>query len=152
MTPSGFSRIDLVLERRIRSNVSAFELHYYQSDEATGIDKGIRMNTDSSDQLQSLVVTQVFSALRERLAKAVSSSAVLAELLERVTSMQKAQATPEEFKKQFYEFVSRAEEHLDVVRPFFPALVVFLPSRLAGAYGGESSRSDRRIPSSAIEH
>ena len=92
------------------------------------------MNTDSSDQLQSQVIAQVavFSALRERLANEVSSSALLAELLKRVTLMQKAQATPEEFEERFYEFVSRAEEHMDVVRPFFPALVVFLLSHRAG--------------------
>jgi hypothetical protein len=92
------------------------------------------MDTDSPDRFQSRGIAQVtvFSALRERLADEVSSSALLAELLERVTSMQKAQATPEEFKERFCEFVIRAEEHLDVVRPFFPALVVFLPSHRAG--------------------
>jgi hypothetical protein len=99
------------------------------------MDKGIiRMNTDSSDQLQSQAIAQaaVFGALREKLANEVSSSALLAELLKKVNLMQKAQATPEEFKERFCEFVSRAEEHLDVVRPFFPALVVFLPSHRAG--------------------
>jgi hypothetical protein len=99
------------------------------------MDNGIiRMNTDSSNQLQSQAIAQaaVFGALREKLASEVSSSALLAELLKKVNLMQKAQATPEEFKERFYEFVSRAEEHMDVVRPFFPALVVFMPSRRAG--------------------
>jgi hypothetical protein len=36
------------------------------------------------------------------------------------------------WSSHYYEFVSRAEEHMDVVRPFFPALVVFLPSHRAG--------------------
>jgi hypothetical protein len=56
----------------------------------------------------------------------VSSSALLAELLEAVTMMQKAQANPEEFKRRFDRFVSRSEEQWDVIRQFLPALVVFL--------------------------
>jgi hypothetical protein len=102
------------------------------------------MHTGSSDQLQSPAIAQVavFSALRERLANEVSSSALLAELLKSVTLMQKAQATPGEFKERFYEFVCRAEEHLDVVRPFFPALAVFLPSHRAAGYCVEPNHSE----------
>jgi hypothetical protein len=86
------------------------------------------MKTESSDRLQSLVAPQVtvFSLLRETLANDVSSSALLAELLEAVTMMQKAQANPEEFKRRFDRFVSRSEEQWDVIRQFLPALVVFL--------------------------
>ncbi len=102
------------------------------------------MNHDSTDRLQSLAVTQVavFSALRDRLASEVSSSALLADLLERVTLMQQAQAAPEEFKRRFYEFVLRAKDHVDVVRPFFPALVLFLPRHPLVGYGEESSLSE----------
>ena len=69
----------------------------------------------------------VFIALRERLTREVHSSALLAELLERVTRMQCAQTSPELFKEHFEKFVHRAEEYIDAVRPLFPALVDFLP-------------------------
>ena len=36
---------------------------------------------------------------------------------------------PEEFDLRFQEFVYRAEDYMAAVRPFFPALVVFLSSR-----------------------
>jgi hypothetical protein len=73
----------------------------------------------------------LFTALRAELAHEVSgSSAMLADLLERVSGMQEAHARPAEFKDRFDEFVGRAQEHIGVVRPFFPALVGFLPSHL----------------------
>jgi hypothetical protein len=95
------------------------------------------MDTGSSHRLHPPAADQVavFSALREKLASEVSSCALLAELLERVASMQKAQEAPEEFKKRFCDFVLRAEEQLDVVSPFFPALLAFLPCDPAGGLG-----------------
>jgi len=42
--------------------------------------------------------------------------------------MQAAHTDPEGFKTSFDDFVVRAHEHLDAVRPFFPMLVCFLPS------------------------
>jgi hypothetical protein len=87
------------------------------------------MNTSPRDYCHTLDVKQdtVFSTLRETLAQEVSSSALLAELLERVNRMQSAQATPERFKEHFDTFVPRVEEYIEVVRPFFPVLVDFLP-------------------------
>jgi hypothetical protein len=70
----------------------------------------------------------VFASLRAKLAGEVSSSAVLADLLEKLNRMQKAQARPGEFKESFDAFIARADEHLEVVQPFFPVLVQFLPS------------------------
>jgi hypothetical protein len=70
----------------------------------------------------------VFASLRARLAGEVSSSAVLADLLDKLNRMQEAQARPGDFKASLDAFITRAEEHLDVVRPFFPVLVQFLPS------------------------
>ena len=101
------------------------------------------MDTHSQDRLQFVAATQsaVFCALREKLANEVSSSALLAELLEKVTLMQKAQAAPEEFKQRFQEFVCRAEEQLQIVRPFFPALVIFLPSSRDGSQRKEPTPS-----------
>jgi len=97
------------------------------------------MNTYSSDHRSTVVVAPdaVFSALREKLASEVSSSAVLADLLEKVNRMQQAQETPERFKEQFDEFVCRAEEHVDLVRAFFPALVAYLPRHRAVEKAGE---------------
>jgi hypothetical protein len=69
----------------------------------------------------------VFASLRAKLAGEVSSSAVLADLLEKLNRMQEAQARPSDFKESLDAFIARAEEHLDVVRPFFPVLVQFLP-------------------------
>src|SRR5271170_4993046 len=88
------------------------------------------MNTYSSDRCPTAAVAQdaVFSALREKLAHEISSSAMLADLLERVNRMQETQANPERFKEQFDEFVYRAEEYIDLVRGFFPTLVSFLPA------------------------
>jgi hypothetical protein len=87
------------------------------------------MNNASCSQLQFIAASPsaVFSALREKLTIEVSSSAKLAELLEKVSLMLKAQANPVEFRRTFLEFVDRAEEHLELIQPFFPALVIFLP-------------------------
>ena len=40
--------------------------------------------------------------------------------------MQAAHTEPEAFKASFDDFVARADDHLDVFRPFFPMLVCFL--------------------------
>jgi hypothetical protein len=48
--------------------------------------------------------------------------------------MQEAQARPADFKERFDVFVARAEEYLEVVRPFIPALVKFLPGHM-GCFG-----------------
>ena len=61
----------------------------------------------------------VFASLRAKLSREVSSSAVLADLLEKVNGMQKAQTRPGDFKEWFDAFIARAEDHLDVLRPFF---------------------------------
>jgi Helix-turn-helix domain of resolvase len=85
----------------------------------------------------------VFATLRARLAGEVSSSAMLAELLEKLNGMQEAQARPADFTKRFDAFVARADEHLDVVRPFFPVLVQFLPTHkesLAARKGGRPAK------------
>ena len=90
------------------------------------------MNTNFPDQSPiSNAHSVVFSALRAKLSHEVSSSAMLADLLEKVGSMQEAHARPEVFKDRFDEFVYRAQEYIGVVRPFFPILVGFLPSHLA---------------------
>jgi len=47
-------------------------------------------------------------------------------LLQRVNHMQAAHTEPEAFKASFDDFVARADDHLDVFRPFFPMLVCFL--------------------------
>jgi hypothetical protein len=49
-------------------------------------------------------------------------------LLDKLNRMQETQARPGDFKTSLDAFIARAEEHLDVVRPFFPVLVQFLPS------------------------
>lgn len=82
------------------------------------------MNTDSPDPAS---VAVVFSSLRSKLAREVSGSAMLLELLERLNRMQECHDCAEDFKVRFDEFVLRAEEYLHVVRPFFPILVRFLP-------------------------
>ena len=71
----------------------------------------------------------VFASLRAKLAREVSSNAMLADLLEKLNRMQEAQAEPADFKVQFDAFVARADEYLDIVQPFFPILVRFLPPR-----------------------
>jgi hypothetical protein len=78
----------------------------------------------------------VFASLRAKLAGEVSSSAMLADLLEKLNGMQEAQARPADFTERFDAFVARADEHLDVVRPFFPVLVQFGISR-----GGRASEN-----------
>ena len=79
----------------------------------------------------------VFASLRAKLAGEVESSAMLADLLQKLNGMQEAQARPADFNERFDVFVARAEEYLEVVRPFIPALVQFLP-----AHGV----SDREVP------
>jgi hypothetical protein len=49
----------------------------------------------------------VFASLRAKLAGEVSSSAVLADLLEKLNRMQEAQARPGEFKESFDAFIAR---------------------------------------------
>jgi hypothetical protein len=70
----------------------------------------------------------VFACLRAKLASEISSSAMLADLLEKLNAMQEAQARPADFKERFDAFVARADEYLEVVRPFFPLLMQFLPA------------------------
>jgi hypothetical protein len=86
----------------------------------------------------------VFASLRARLAGEVGSSAMLADLLEKLNEMQEAQARPADFRERFDAFVARADEYLDVVRPFFPVLVRFLPADRGFCTGpslGESKRA-----------
>ncbi len=82
----------------------------------------------------------VFAALRAKLAHEVAGSAMLADLLEKVNRMQEVHASPAEFQGRFNEFVGRAEEYSTAIRPFFPDLVGFLPSR--------QSPEQRTVPSS----
>lgn len=77
---------------------------------------------------QSTSHDAIFASLRAKLCREVSGSAILLALLQRVNSMQAAHTEPEAFQASFDEFVARAHDHLDVVRPFFPMLVGFLPS------------------------
>jgi len=71
--------------------------------------------------------TAVFTPLRERIAREVSGSAMLADLLEKLNGMQEACARPAAFKIRFDVFVARAADHADIVQPFLPELVRFLP-------------------------
>jgi hypothetical protein len=89
------------------------------------------MNTDFRDSA-STTGDAVFRSLRAKLAREVSGSAMLSELLEKVNRMQECHDCPEDFKVRFDEFVVRAEEYLHVVRPFFPALVQFLGFQMEG--------------------
>ena len=83
----------------------------------------------------------IYMSLREMLAREVSGSAVLADLLEKLNAMQEAHARPADFKRRFDEFVARAAEHLALVRPFLPVLEQFLPSHKEF----HASREPRRI-------
>ena len=76
----------------------------------------------------------VFASLRAKLAGEVESSAMLADLLQKLNGMQEAQARPADFNERFDVFVARAEEYPEVVRPFIPALVQFLPAHM-GSFG-----------------
>ena len=91
------------------------------------------MNIDFPQELGSAGNT-VFASLRAKLAREVESSAMLADLLEKLNGMQEAQARPADFKERFDMFVARAEEYPEVVRPFIPALVQFLPAHM-GSFG-----------------
>lgn len=84
-------------------------------------------NTRSPDPSQVSVDKSVFSALRAKLADEVSGSAMLAELLGKLNQMQECCDRPYEFQQRFDEFVARASDYTDIVRPFFPMLVRFLP-------------------------
>jgi hypothetical protein len=75
----------------------------------------------------------IFASLRAKLCREVSSSAVLLALLQRVNKMQAVHTEPAAYKASFDDFVVRAHDHLDVVRPFFPMLVCFLPSHPSAA-------------------
>jgi hypothetical protein len=96
------------------------------------------MNIDFPQELGS-AGDAVFASLRAKLASEVESSAMLADLLQKLNGMQEAQARPADFKERFDVFVARAEEYLEVVRPFIPALVQFLPAHM-GSFG------DREVP------
>ena len=91
------------------------------------------MNIDFPQELGS-AGDAVFASLRAKLAGEVESSAMLADLLQKLNGMQEAQARPADFKERFDVFVVRAEEYLEVVRPFIPALVQFLPAHM-GSFG-----------------
>ena len=76
----------------------------------------------------------VFASLRAKLASEIESSAMLADLLQKLNGMQEAQARPADFKERFDMFVTRAQEYPEIVRPFIPALVQFLPAHM-GSFG-----------------
>ena len=82
----------------------------------------------------------VFASLRARLTGEVESSAMLADLLQKLNGMQEAQARPADFKERFDVFLARAEEYLEVLRPLIPALVQFLPAHM-----GSSGDRVRRV-------
>jgi hypothetical protein len=88
------------------------------------------MNAHFPDYRQNIGTPHdsVFEELRRRLGQEVPCRR-LADLLESVNAMQRARAMPEEYDLRFEEFVYRAENYMAAVRPFFPALVVFLSSR-----------------------
>jgi hypothetical protein len=88
------------------------------------------MNSYFPDRNQTIEShhASVFNEVRKRLVQEAPCRA-LADLLESVNAMQRAQAAPEEYDLRFEEFVYRAEDYMVAVRPFFPALVVFLSSR-----------------------
>ena len=98
------------------------------------------MNSNFPDHRQNIGIPRdsVFEELRQRLGQEVPCRR-LADLLESVNAMQRARAMPEEYDLRFEEFVYRAENYMAVVRPFFPALVVFLSSR--GVADGIEPRS-----------
>jgi hypothetical protein len=86
------------------------------------------MNTISHDRNPGATACNaVFASLRTTLAREVSGSAMLGELLEKLNRMQEACGRPEDFALRFEEFVARAVDYREVVRPFFPELVRFLP-------------------------
>jgi hypothetical protein len=87
------------------------------------------MNIDFPQELGS-AGDAVFASLRTKLAGEVEGSAMLPNLLQKLNGMQEAQARPADFKERFDVFAARAE----VVRPFIPALVQFLPAHW-GSFG-----------------
>jgi hypothetical protein len=84
------------------------------------------MNSYFPDQSNSHEA--MFASLRIELCREVSGSAMLLALLQIVNSMQESHTEPQAFKASFDDFVARADDHISVVRPFFPMLVCFLPS------------------------
>jgi hypothetical protein len=103
------------------------------------------MNAYSPDQSTSH--DAIFASLRAKLCREVSGSAMLLALLERVNSMQEDHTEPEAFKASFDDFVARADDHISVVRPFFPMLVCFLPSHpgvVTPPHGPECYASGKR--------
>ena len=96
------------------------------------------MNFDFTQELAS-AGDAIFASLRAKLAGEVESSAMLADLLEKLNGMQEAQARPADFKERFDIFVARAEEYPEIVRPFIPALVRFLPAHM-GSFGDRERR------------
>ena len=74
---------------------------------------------------QSTSHEAIFASLRAKLCREVSGSAMLLALLQRVNSMQESHTEPEAFKASFDDFVARADDHISVVRPFFPCWCVF---------------------------
>ena len=107
------------------------------------------MNIDFPQELGS-AGDAVFASLRAKLAGEVESSAMLADLLQKLNGMQEAQARPADFKERFDVFVARAEEYLEVLQPFIPALVQFLPAHMGSlgdreVSGTESAGLNRHI-------
>src|SRR5271168_4329992 len=106
------------------------------------MNKVVPMNAHFPDHRQNIGTPydSVFEELRRRLGQEMPCMR-LADLLESVNAMQRARAMPEEYDLRFEEFVYRAENYMATVRPFFPALVVFLSSR---------GVADRMAPKAAV--
>jgi len=100
------------------------------------------MHTNFADR-PSTAYDAIFSALRAKLCHEVSGSAMLAALLEKVNGMQEAYTRPADFKDRFDEFVARAADDLEIVRPFFPMFVQFMPAHRASESACEPQRDVR---------
>jgi len=83
--------------------------------------------TSQNRTTNATTCTAAFATLREKIAREVSGSAMLADLLEKLNGMQEACARPVDFKIHFEVFVARAADHADIVQPFLPELIRFLP-------------------------
>jgi hypothetical protein len=87
------------------------------------------MGTDSPGRSSSYIPQAgAFESIRSNLSRQSFGSATLLELLVRINCMEQNSASPCDFKVCFDEFVTASRYHEELVRPFFPMLVQFLPS------------------------
>jgi hypothetical protein len=93
--------------------------------------EGARLNVNSTDNSINVISTskeEIFTAMKAEINSRVSDDRQK-EILERLSSLEQAQNSPD-FVQRYFDFVGAAANHMTVIAPFIPALTEMLHQAL----------------------